>query len=425
MDVNTISIILGILGIAIVGYFIWKYFKKPSFPPSQYNSNNSMDSSINTTLPKGNKIVSPQGISSLVLTEQGDLVVMLGNSIIIDVKTNVAPVGNSLKLGTDGSLSVYTANNDVKWTTGPLTTTSANFILTISDTGIVTILNYDTNAPVTVVFKPYVPPLNVYPPPPYNAQNSLDSKLNTTLVSNQSIKSQDGSATLVMQNDGNLVMYTNNMNKVKYSSASNFIPKGVMAQMKNNGALVVKDNTGLEIWTTGVLGTSTYILYISNDGELNVLDYVTGKSQPIQFPSFPPPQYTSGAYSRDSIKWTTLASGGMITSPSGKATLVMQTDGNLVSYIGGKCSGSGCVGGTVVSYTGTYGGNNGGNTLLLKPDGSLNVIPKTGGTPVWSSPSLRMSRYILTIDDSGILYLLDYVSGVTTILKLPSTGAKK
>jgi hypothetical protein len=414
MDTEKIALIaFGVLAVAIIGYFIWKYFSAKTFPPSQYTSNNSLDSSINTTLPKGNKIVSPSGNASLILSDDGNLSSMLGNAPIQSTGTNFPPIGNCLKLEKNGSLTIYSADNKPKWSTQPLTSNTGNFILTVADTGELDILNFDTGTVNKITFIPLPPPKNIFPPPQYNSQNSMDSVVNTTLKLNTYINSNQQNATMAMQPDGNLVISTNNRTKVVFSSATNFVPVGYTAKLNSNGSLTISTKDGLIVWTTGVLGNSKYILTLDEIGGVNILDYITGKNHkiPLNILGFPPTQYASGVNSRDTLAWNNMPSGGQIVSPGGTASLRMQTDGNLVSYIG---SGTGnCVG-----QSGTP--LNSGAYMVFSPDGSISVRKKGDGSPLWSSPSLRISRYILTIDDSGVLHLLDYLSGTSTILQLKS-----
>ncbi len=417
---------IGVVAVAIIGFLIWKYWNKPSFPPSQYNSNNSLDSSVNTTMPKGNKIVSPSGNAALVLGDDGDLKLMLGSTQVANANTGFAPIGNCVKLLPNGSLAVFSAEKSssqssqtAKWSTQPLTNSTANFILTVSETPELMILNFDTGVPTKVNMIPLPPPVIHFPPSQYNASNSMDSVVNTTLNMNQKITSKSGKAWMAMQTDGNLVVYTNSGNNVLTSSSSQFSPLGHHVTLTSNGAMILYDKSNTAIATTGVLGNSKYILTINDDGSLHILDFTTGKDNLTSFPIFPPQQYTTGAFSMDSVKWKVMGSGGQIYSPSGKATMRMQPDGNLVTYIGGTClSGSQCTGGKCVNYSNTM--KNEGATLTFSSNGQLSVIPKGGGNPLWSSTAYNVSRYILTVDDNGNVHVLNSLTGDIKQVQFPS-----
>lgn len=80
-------------------------------------------------------------------------------------------------------------------------------------------------------------------------------------VSGQQLRTSDGNFSLIMQNDGNLVLY-NNVVIGPYTAAntviwqSNSVPENTQSPyrllMKTNGELVIKDKQDTVIWTTGV-----------------------------------------------------------------------------------------------------------------------------------------------------------------------------
>ena len=97
---------------------------------------------------------------------------------------------------------------------------------------------------------------------------------------------------------------------------------------------------------------------------------------------------------------TRLNSGQSLTSPDGFVTLVMQTDGNLVEYAGGKAT----------WFTNTAGTASGG-FAILQTDGNFVVYESDATTVAWSSGVVRPAgqTYTLHVQDDGDI--VSYVNG--------------
>jgi len=101
------------------------------------------------------------------------------------------------------------------------------------------------------------------------------SGTNTTLGPNQvldigqSITSSDGRYRLIMQDDGNLVLYS--INRPLWSSRTDGKPV-TKATMQNDGNLVLYDAQGRPYWSSGTAGRGTSSLVMQGDGNLVIYD---------------------------------------------------------------------------------------------------------------------------------------------------------
>jgi hypothetical protein len=100
----------------------------------------------------------------------------------------------------------------------------------------------------------------------YSASSILNA--NQSLTSGQSMSSQDGRFTLIMQSDGNLVLYWNGHGAL-WATGTN--GKGQIATMQGDGNFVVYDGSGHAVWASNTNGHSGAGLTVQNDG--NVVIY--------------------------------------------------------------------------------------------------------------------------------------------------------
>jgi hypothetical protein len=187
------------------------------------------------------------------------------------------------------------------------------------------------------------------------------------LLAGQSLVSAGGQYALVMQTDGNLVVYGN----------------------------------GCVMWASNTAGTgSNNSLVMQTDGNLVV--YVSGGK----------PVWASGDSKADQLCTSaTMLAGQYLHSPSGQYSLVMQTDGNLVVYVSG---------GKPVWASNTAGtGSN--NSLVMQTDGNL-VVYASGGKPVWASNTAGTgsNNTLVMQDDSNLVV---YASGGKPVWASKSSGS--
>lgn len=162
-------------------------------------------------------------VSKLVMQSDGNLV-LYSNTMkpLWDSQTQ----GNSnawLNLQPDGNLVVYSSSNSPLWSTS-------------------TILNPDNLS--------YV---NTTMPDGY-------------LYAGQSLYTANRAYRLVLQADGNLVLY-NQSGKPLWATGTNGIPPGFLA-LQGDGNLVLYSQTGRPLWSTGTVGYSNDNLVIQQDGNL-------------------------------------------------------------------------------------------------------------------------------------------------------------
>lgn len=204
-----------------------------------------------------------------------------------------------------------------------------------------------------------------------------------TLGSNQYITSDNGQSVLVMQTDGNLVLYRGS-SAARWQSGTGGHPGAYLA-VQTDGNVVVYSATNVPLWWSGTTNVSTFTL--QTDG--NLVGYPTSGAAVWQ-------SGTSGAESLTYLGTDHLSPGGQIhpnqyiRSADGRYFLMAQTDGNVVVYSPGY---------HVLWKTNT-GGNPGGSYITLQTDGNIVVYSATGA-PLWwtGTPSVTT----LTLQNDGNL----------------------
>ena len=185
-----------------------------------------------------------------------------------------------------------------------------------------------------------------------------------SLPAGRTLVSPDGRYTLAMQTDGNLVVY--GPTGATWATGT-FMPYSY-ATLQTNGNLAVLDRTdGSVVWTTNTTGAGAH-LEMQNDGNLVLY---SGSGAALwdsmgcagKVDSRPAPTKTV---------LVALAGGQDIFAPNRAYRLVMQADGNLVSYDAS---------GRVMWATGTF---TAGSRIVMQGDGNL-VIYSAQGRAVWAS----------------------------------------
>lgn len=218
--------------------------------------------------------------------------------------------------------------------------------------------------------------------------------------------SPNGTVRLSMQYDGNLVLYNPAMQPI-WSSGTSGRPGSYMV-LQYDGNLVVRDGNGNAlynifdfsrsphaIYTSGVGGPSSF-LSVEDSGNMIVF---AGRTDWIQGASIVP-----GANAATVVRaGQTIQSGQSVVSPSGRFSLVMQTDGNLVLKDGG----------TPYWSSGTAGYY--GARATLQTDG--NFVIYYGSTPVWyTSTNLTTTdgKYTtLIVANDGHIQIVNYFRNFT------------
>lgn len=213
--------------------------------------------------------------------------------------------------------------------------------------------------------------------------------------------SWDGTTKLIMQADGNLVLYRNDNGAALW--ASNTWGKPVThAIMQGDGNFVCYDNNGVAYWATGTWGNPGAFVLLQTDGDLVVYKQngtILWSSTTVLFPTA---QLNPGQQLNRNDK---------LDAANGLTSLIMQDDGNLVLYrnfdglplfasntpgkpvthaIMQQDGNFVCYDNNGVPYWSTNTWGNFDAFLVLQDDGNLVVNPiGTSTTPLWASNTVQ------------------------------------
>ena len=202
------------------------------------------------------------------------------------------------------------------------------------------------------------------------------------------VTSCDGRFVLVMQTDGNVVLYAHGEALWNSGTATK---GGYLFTMQGDGNLVLYSKAGCALWASNSGGNPGASLAVQSDGNLVVYS-ASGKplwssgTGPIPKPSPGCGKLSPGAG---------LGPGDQVVSCEACFSLVMQTDGNLVLYRQGH--------GAIWSSA-TNGKD--GITAVMQTDGNF-VLYSGGGCPLWGSGTSGHSGAFLAVQDDGNLVVYD------------------
>lgn len=243
------------------------------------------------------------------------------------------------------------------------------------------------------------------PAPPANlvtqCSDSSPSKLvpGTGLGAGGCLASDGGTYKLIMQTDGNLVLYdygpnpTGSSAKALWASFTSLgmTISGQYAMVTPTGDFVVAGSTEWSSTTTGsdpelVLGRNGN-LKLSSGASVLWQTSTSGGTVTACSPSASPSVLMSGQ---------TLQPGSCLYSPNGQYKLAMQTDGNLVEYLSSADEAIWTSGTT--GHTGAY--------AMLNPTGYLEIyyVSASGRGPIWSTP-LAAAYALLSVQNDGNVVL--------------------
>jgi L,D-peptidoglycan transpeptidase YkuD (ErfK/YbiS/YcfS/YnhG family) len=207
------------------------------------------------------------------------------------------------------------------------------------------------------------------------------------LTSGQQLVSANGRYRVVMQGDGNLVVY----GPAGPDWASGTGVRGTRLVMQGDGNLVGYGPDGRAVWHTSTGTNPGARVVMQDDGNLVVYGArgnAVWASRSASTPAAATNQLSPGGR---------LGPGQQLVSAAGRFRLVMQTDGNLVLY--------GATGPVTASGTGVP-----GTYLVMQGDGNV-VAYSPGGGAVWSTGSGDAGRSRLVVQDDGnvVVYRADGV----------------
>lgn len=187
--------------------------------------------------------------------------------------------------------------------------------------------------------------------------NSFQLNAGQALSPGQYLDSPNGQYELVMQSDGNLVLYV--VGQRPLWDTSTWGHPGAYAVMQSDGNLVVY-GTGGALWASGTSGNPGAGLDVQSDANV------------VVYSNYGRPLWDSGRVNNELIPGGSLQDGWMLISPNRQYELAMQLDGNLVLYrIGQGALWSAGTGG----HPGAY--------AVMQGDGNLVVYGS--GRALWAS----------------------------------------
>lgn len=226
---------------------------------------------------------------------------------------------------------------------------------------------------------------------PVNGTTTLGT--NQLLCPNQALVSPNGQYSLVLQTDGNVVLY-NGAHQTVWSTNTSGTAAGYLI-MRADGNLILNNAADNDEWQSNTYGRGGVRITLQNDGNLvmfNAQGQAVWSSQGGLVLD-PPVLYANQR----------LYVNQYLDSPSGRYTLTMQPDGNLVEYDGPNAIWQSHTYGAPAAYVQLmFNGNlemhatNGSllwqsRTFGIAPNGSLNlqddsnlVLKTAGGSPIWS-----------------------------------------
>ncbi|MEJ0072826.1 MAG: curculin (mannose-binding) lectin [Candidatus Saccharibacteria bacterium] len=236
----------------------------------KYSTNNKVNAyaatnvggqiSSGTTLHAGDYIQSPDGRYTLVMQSDGNLVTYSADTAAIWNSGTAGYPGSYATLQNDGNLVVYDKNGNALWNT--YTYTQGPSVLKMQSDGNLVVYRNSDNAYTWASWTQFNN---------YQVNNYIGTQIasGTTLYAGDYIRSPDYRYTLVMQEDGNLVVYSANRYTALWSSQTWNNP-GAYATLQSDGNLVVYDKNGKALWNTYTYTQGPSVLKMQSDGNLVV-----------------------------------------------------------------------------------------------------------------------------------------------------------
>ncbi|GAA4681077.1 GH25 family lysozyme [Frondihabitans cladoniiphilus] len=202
---------------------------------------------------------------------------------------------------------------------------------------------------------------------------------NARLNSGDTRVSPNGQYMLLMQGDGNLVVYGNGRALWWSGTSGN---GGAFLLLQGDGNVVIYNANSQAIWSTGTMNSGALpTLYLQSSG-----DFALSTSYGVPWrTNAPGTNSLSGANG--------LTSNTYLHSQDGRTLLSMQGDGNLVLYINGQ-----------PRWT-SYSAGNAGSFFRLQSDGQAVVYSADGRALWWSGTNGTGSGNVLAVQNDGNLVL--------------------
>jgi RHS repeat-associated protein len=161
------------------------------------------------------------------------------------------------------------------------------------------------------------------------------------------------------------------------------------ALMQTDGNFAVLNSAGTSMWSTGTAATNAASIFMQDDG--NLVTYIFKWQAGVYAAASPGPfPYSSCSIGTYLVAGEILPSGKCIVSPHGQYFLLMNTDGNFFIY--DWAHGTGTWGPGTQGHPGAY--------AIFQTDGNL-VVYDVNGTALWSSGTSGTYAERLDLNDDG------------------------
>jgi hypothetical protein len=340
----------------------WEYFT--DWFGSTYNTGipliNSLSTNTlapNTTMNAGDYITSPNGKFVTFVDYNGNVVTYAGTSVVWSTNTS-GNWGAKLTFQTDGNLVLYSATGAALWNTS--TNSSGANQVALGDDGNVVVTASGTQKFTT----------NIGPLGSHKVGTTIAS--NTTLSAGDYLETTDNINRLIMQADGNLVLYSSN-GKALWNSSTDRNP-GATAVMQADGNFVIYSVGGNALWNSSTDRNPGATAVMQADG--NFVIYSVGGNA-LWNSSTDLNQYQAGSYLASTAQpSTSILPNTYLRSSNWQYRVYMMPSGNLVLYSVKY--------GRVLWSSNTAG--NPGAYAVMQSDGNF-VIYSSGGRALWNSSS--------------------------------------
>lgn len=226
--------------------------------------------------------------------------------------------------------------------------------------------------------------------------NKLDG--NQKLSVNERLTSNDGRCSLVMQGDGNLVLYFFG-NEAKWSSRTNGSGYGCIAMMQDDGNFVVKNSVGWPKWSSRTNGNPGARIVLQNDGNLVIYKGSRALWASNTNDLHPMPRFTIGTGNKLKAG-EGLNPNDTLSSSIGSIEMKMRSDGNLaLSFKNGRRAWLSRIGHMTTRMFGGY-------SVMMQADGNL-VIHNKYGRPIWFTRTSGNPGAYLILQDDGNAVIYD------------------
>ena len=243
------------------------------------------------------------------------------------------------------------------------------------------ISSYDPETPYCVKNLTCVECIDPSPPPVQMLGDTLTA--GSQLLRNQGLVSDANDIRLVMQLDGNLVLYRGN--KALWATNTNSQPVE-RCLLQGDGELVLLSSKGKVLWRSKSAGRGGDRLLVQNDG--NLVIYAPGKAVwATGTEAVNKPDSKDLMLSQEELK-----RGQELVSSNGRTRLIFQDDGNLVVYRDGKATWASDTNGKPAAR------------CVLQGDGNL-VIYSSAGKALWASGTDGKGSSRLVVQDDGNVVL--------------------